>query len=322
MHSLYPEIEPYRTGYLNVTALHSLYFEETGNPNGPAVVFLHGGPGAGVIPAYRRFFDPTFYRIILFDQRGSGQSRPYASLEENTTWNLLEDVERLRESLNIRRWLVFGGSWGSTLALLYAIHHPQATAGMILRGIYLGRPVENHWLYQQGASFFFPDLWKTYEGFIPAAERGDMVAAYQRRLTSPDPTVRLEAARRWAGWENSISRLVPEPASPAAPHPAEADLAIARIENHYIYNHLFLPSDNYILEQAAAIRHIPTRIVHGRYDMICPVRSAFELADQLPQAEMRIIPNAGHASMELPTSAALVQATDDFKTLFNEKEKG
>jgi proline iminopeptidase len=315
MRSLYPEIEPYCKEYLKVSDLHSLYYEECGNPDGQAVVFLHGGPGAGVVPAYRRFFDPAFYRIVLFDQRGAGQSRPYASLEENTTWDLITDIERLRQALGIQRWLVFGGSWGSTLALQYAIHHPASVTGLILRGIYLGRGWENRWLYQQGASFFFPELWQSFIEIIPAAERGEMIHAYHQRLTSTDPTVRLAAANRWADWENAISRLVPEPHPVALPQNAEANLAIARIECHYFVNNLFLPSENSILEQVSSIKHIPTRIIHGRYDLICPVRSAFELADQLPQADLRVIPNAGHASLELPTSQALVQATEDFKKL-------
>ncbi len=316
MNSLYPELEPTQTSFLKVSDLHNLYFEECGNPQGKPVVFLHGGPGAGVTPPYRRFFDPDFYRIILYDQRGAGQSQPYACLEENTTWDLIADIERLRLHLGIQRWLVFGGSWGSTLALLYAIHHPAAVVGLVLRGIYLGRRWENQWLFQQGASAFFPDHWQSFLYPIPPAERDDLIGAYHRRLTSPDPSICLDAAQHWAAWENSISRLVPEPQPVNPLHTPEKDLGIARIECHYIINDLFFPTANYLLEQVSAIQSIPTRIIHGRYDLICPVRSAFELAERLPQADLRVIPNSGHASLEPPNAQALIQATDDFKQLF------
>lgn len=316
MDALYPEIEPFQTGFLNVSDLHTLYYEECGNPAGKPVVFLHGGPGAGINAAARRFFDPHFYHIVLFDQRGAGKSTPYAGLEENSSWDLVADMERLRHHLGIDRWLVFGGSWGSTLALLYAIRHPEPVVGLVLRGIYLGRRWENEWLFQGGASHFFPDHWQPYIDFIPAAERGDLIAAYRTRLTSPDLSTRLLAARYWATWENSISRLIPETHPAPTSQEDEANLAIARLENHYIYHRLFLPDDNYLLESAPAIRHIPTRIVHGRYDLICPVRSAFELAERLPQAELRVIPDTGHTSLEPGNAAALVQATRDFQHLF------
>jgi proline iminopeptidase len=317
---MYPDIEPYHKDFLQVSPIHKLYYEECGNPQGLPVIYLHGGPGAGSTPPFRRFFDPSFYHIILFDQRGAGQSQPYASLEENPPWDLVADLERLRAHLNLPRWLVFGGSWGSTLALVYAINHPEVVTGLILRGIYLGRHWENQWLFQEGASYFFPDPWRHYVDLIPAAERGDLIGAYYQRLTADDLATRLEASRRWAGWEDSVARLIPAPSKDPATTRPDEQLAIARTECHYFVNELFYPSDNYILEHAAAIRHIPTRIVHGRYDLICPIRSAFELVEQLPQADFRIIPDAGHTSMEPGIAAALVQATDDFRKLLSHED--
>ncbi len=316
MDALFPEIQPYRTGHLKVCAPHRLYYEESGNPQGRPVVFLHGGPGAGTSAPYRRFFDPDFYRIILYDQRGAGQSTPYAALEANTTWDLVEDLERLRLHLGVERWLVLGGSWGSTLALAYAIRHPEPVIGLILRGIYLGRRWENLWLYQEGASHFFPEAWQKFIAPIPLEERGDLIGAYHRRLTDPDPQVHLPAAA-FSAWESSISRLRPEPpAETAAQEDPAKHLAIARIECHYFVNNLFFPTDHYLLEAADAIRHIPCRIVHGRYDLICPVRNAFELHARLPQSDLTVVPDAGHASLEPGISRELVEATQDFKSLF------
>ncbi len=314
MRELYPEIEPYHIGRLQVSDLHSLYYDECGLRDGPPAVFLHGGPGGGVMPDSRRYFDPDFYRIVLFDQRGAGKSTPYASVEENTTWDLVEDLERLRRHLGIERWLVFGGSWGSTLALCYAIAHPQRVAGLVLRGVYLGRESENRWLFQEGASWYFPEAWQDYLAPIPPAERGDLIAAYRRRLTDPDPAVHLPAAQAWAGWESAIVRLIP------IAHEEKEDplsnLAIARLENHYIVHGMFYPNDNYILDHAPAIRHIPCRIVHGRYDLVCPPRSAWDLHQACPEAQLTFTPDAGHAGREPGNVHALVQATDDFRTLF------
>ena len=314
MRELYPEIEPYHTGRLQVSDLHSLYYEECGQRNGPPAVFLHGGPGGGVIPDSRRYFAPTFYRIVLFDQRGAGKSTPYASVEENTTWDLVEDLERLRRHLGIERWLVFGGSWGSTLALCYAIAHPQRVAGLVLRGVYLGRESENRWLFQEGASWYFPEAWQDYLAPIPPVERGDLIAAYRRRLTDPDPAAHLPAAQAWAGWESAIVRLIPK-AHEEKEDPL-SNLAIARLENHYIVHGMFYPNDNYILDHASAIRHIPCRIVHGRYDLVCPPRSAWDLHQVYPEAQLTFTPDAGHAGREPGNVHALVQATDDLRTLF------
>lgn len=313
---LYPEVEPYRIDKLRVANIHSLYFEETGNPNGKPVVFLHGGPGGGVQPAHRRYFDPAFYRIILFDQRGAGQSTPSAELRENTTWDLVDDIEKLREHLNIDRWLVFGGSWGSTLALSYAVTHPDKVVGLILRGIFLCRKQEIHWFYQEGASNIFPDAWDNYLAPIPPEERGDLVKAYYKRLTSANMEERIAAAKAWSIWEASTSHLyVDEEAITKFENP-ELALAFARIECHYFINGAFFNSDNFLLEKATAINHIPTRIVQGRYDMVCPIRSAWDLCKVMPAAELKIIPDAGHSAMEPGIVKELVQATENYKSLF------
>ena len=313
MDYLFPQIEPYRTGVLDVSPIHRLYYEECGNPAGQPLVYLHGGPGAGISPPYRRFYDPDFYRIILFDQRGCGKSLPFASLEDNTTWDLVADMERLRVHLGVQRWLVYGGSWGSTLALSYALRHPQPVVGLVLRGIYLGRRWENQWLFQEGASYFFPEAWKKFVDPIPEEERGDLMGAYHKRLVDPDPEVQQNAAQDRAAWESAVVRLIPEQTPKEDP---QADLAISRIESHYMVNDLFFPDDNFLLENVSSIQHLPCRIVHGRYDLICPVRNAFELHERLPHAELRIVPDAGHASLEPGISKELVQATQDFKSLF------
>jgi proline iminopeptidase len=313
---LYPEIEPYRTGRLQVSERHSLYYEECGRREGAPVVFLHGGPGGGIVPDSRRNFDPGFYRIVLFDQRGAGKSTPYASIDENTTWDLVEDLERLRRHLNIERWLVFGGSWGSTLALCYAIAYPERVVGLVLRGVYLGRRSENHWLFQEGASWYFPDAWEKYLAPIPETERADLIAAYRRRLIDPDPTVHLPAAQAWAGWESAIVRLIPHVPDGDKEDPL-SNLAIARMENHYIVNEMFYPNgDTYILDHIQPVQNLPCRIVHGRYDLVCPPRSAWDLKKVYPKAELVFTPDAGHAGREPGNIDALVQATDDFKSLF------
>lgn len=313
---LYPEITPFNISKLRVANIHTLYFEETGNPNGKPVVFLHGGPGGGVQPTHRRYFDPEFYRIILFDQRGAGQSTPAAELQENTTWDLVADIEKLRNYLNIDRWLVFGGSWGSTLALSYAITHPEQVIGLILRGIFLCRKQEIDWFYQKGASHIFPDAWEKYLAPIPPAERTDMVSAYYKRLTSDHLEERIAAAKAWSIWEASTSHLFVDEQAVANFENPELALAFARIECHYFINKAFFSSDNFLLENAPLINHIPTRIVQGRYDMVCPMQSAWELSKAMPMADLRIVPDAGHSAMEPGIIKELVTATEDFKKLF------
>jgi len=310
MPNLYDPIEPYDTGRLRVSPVHELYYEQCGNPNGQPVVFLHGGPGGGLIPDYRRFFNPNIYRIVLFDQRGAGKSTPHANLEDNTTWHLVADIERLREQLGVERWMVFGGSWGSTLSLAYAETHPGRVESLVLRGIFLCRPSEIRWFYQEGASAIFPDVWEQYFNLIPKDERRDMLSAYHRRLTSDTDSVRLEAARAWSIWEGSTSKLFPD--QQLIDHSGEAHfaLALARIECHYFMNNCFFETDNYLIENVNKIRHIPAVIVQGRYDVVCPITSAWNLHRSWPEAELNIIPDAGHSAMEPGISSALVAATD------------
>ncbi len=309
---LYPPIEPYRTGRLSVTGGHDLYFEESGNPAGKPVVFLHGGPGGATNSMHRRFFDPEAYRIVLFDQRGCGRSTPHASLEANTTWDLVSDIERLREQLGIERWLVFGGSWGSTLALAYSQRHPDRVTEIVLRGIFLVRPHELQWFYQRGTSFIYPDLWERFVEFIPVAERADLMTAYHTRLTSADPAVRLEAARRWSGWEGGTSKLLPDAALAASMEEDAAALAMARIEAHYFVNRGFLKTEDHLLRDVDRIRHIPAVIVQGRYDVVCPPVSAWDLHRAWPEADFIMTPDSGHSAFEPPNSRALVAATDRF----------
>ena len=315
LRTLYDEIEPFDRGRLRVSAVHELYYEQCGNPKGRPVVFLHGGPGAGLVPDYRRFFDPQAYRVILFDQRGSGRSVPHASLDDNTTWHLVADIEQLREHLGVDQWLVFGGSWGSTLALAYAETHPERVSGLVLRGIFLGRQNEARWFYEdsQGASAIFPDNWEDFLRVIPEAERGDMIGAYYRRLTSNDESTREEAARTWSIWESSALRLLPDQELIDEFSEPEKAVALARIECHYFTNNCFFETDNYLLEHVDRIRHIPAVIVHGRYDIICPLLSAWELHRAWPEATLNIIPDAGHATSEPGITDALVRATDGFR---------
>lgn len=312
MKTLYPEIQPFETNRLKVSAIHDLYYEQCGNLNGKPVVFLHGGPGGGISSDYRRYFDPQIYRIVLFDQRGSGNSTPHASIEENTTWDLVADIERLREHLGIEGWQVFGGSWGSTLALAYSETHPDRVTELVLRGIFLCRPQEIQWFYQQGASAIFADVWEEYLKVIPENERGDMVSAYYRRLTSDDPSVRVEAARAWSIWEGSTSKLFFDPASIEKFADPEFALAFARIECHYFMNNSFFDSDNYLIEHVDRIRSIPAVIVQGRYDVVCPMTSAWDLHRAWPEAQLEIIQDAGHSITEPGIIDALVRATDRF----------
>ncbi|HET9934598.1 MAG TPA: prolyl aminopeptidase [Polyangiaceae bacterium] len=310
--TFYPEIQPYRSGYLPVGSGHSIYFEESGNPNGKPVVFLHGGPGGGTSPKQRRFFDPERYRIVLFDQRGCGKSRPHASLVDNTTWHLVQDIETLREHLGIARWQVFGGSWGSTLALAYAEKHPNQVTELVLRGIFLVRRWELEWFYQSGTSLLFPDAWEKYEALIPPAERDDFMSAYYRRLTSADPAVQKAAARVWSVWEASTSHLLPDEEYIRSCAGDEFSLAFARIESHYFVNGGFLSRENQLIEDVGKIRHIPAVIVQGRYDVVCPMQSAYELAKAWPEARFAIVPDAGHSAYEPGIVHELITATDAF----------
>jgi len=313
MKTLYDPIEPYDQGMLKVSPVHNIYYEQCGNPQGQPVVFLHGGPGGGIVEDYRRFFDPNAYRIVLFDQRGSGKSTPHASLEENTTWDLVSDIEKLREHLSIEGWQVFGGSWGSTLSLAYAQTHPERARQLVLRGIFLCRPEEIRWFYQEGASWIFPDVWEEYLKVIPEAERGDMVSAYYRRLTSENYEVRLEAARAWSIWEGSTSKLFFDYSMIEKFADPEFALAFARIECHYFMNNAFFETENYLIENVGKIRHIPAVIVQGRYDVVCPIKSAWELHRAWPEADLQITPDAGHSMMEPGNISALVDATDRFR---------
>jgi proline iminopeptidase len=308
----YPPIEPYDTGMLRVSALHEIAYEQSGDPGGKPVVFLHGGPGGGSSPAMRRFFNPQRYRVVVFDQRGCGKSTPTASLEENTTWDLVADIERLRIHLKIEKWQVFGGSWGSTLALAYSQKHPDRVSELVLRGIFLLRRKELEWFYQSGASAIFPDVWEGYWNHIPTAERHDMIAAYHKRLTDPDRAVRLAAARLWAGWEGATSKLVPDPGLRGHYEEDEYALAFARIESHYFVNRGFLEQEDQLLRDVARIRHIPAVIVQGRYDVVCPAESAWALHRAWPEADLVITADSGHSAFDPPNSRALVAATDRF----------
>ncbi len=311
---LYPAIEPYRSGRLKVSPLHRLYFEESGNPRGKPVVVLHGGPGGGTDARMRTFFDPRRYRIVLFDQRGCGRSTPRASLEENTTWDLVADIEKLREHLGIEQWQVFGGSWGSTLALAYAQKHPQRVTELVLRGIFLLRRSELEWFYQnaEGAASLFPDLWEQYIKPIPEEERYDMMRAYYRRLTSTDAKERNAAARAWSIWEGATSFLRSNPDYIAKFKASAFAAAFARIECHYFVNGGFLDSDDQLLRDVPKIRHIPGVIVQGRYDVVCPMRSAWHLHRAWPEAKMVVVPDAGHSAFEPGIARALREATDGF----------
>ncbi len=311
--TFYPEIEARRTGRLRVSERHEIYWEESGSPTGKPVVFLHGGPGGGTEPRQRRFFDPAAYRVVLMDQRGCGKSTPHAELAENTTWDLVEDLEKLREHLGIDRWQVFGGSWGSTLALAYAEKHPDRVTELVLRGIFLLRRWEIEWFYQKGCDAIFPEAWEAYLGAIPEAERGDLLSAYHRRLTSPDEATRLAAARAWSIWEGSTSCLHVNEALVTKSGTAEFALAFARIECHYFQNRGFFERDGQLLLDAHKIRHIPTVIVQGRYDVVCPMDSAWALKKALPEADLRVVPDAGHSAFEPGNLHELIEATDRFR---------
>lgn len=311
--SLYPEIEPYSSGHLKVSDIHTLYWEQSGNPAGHPVVFLHGGPGGGTSGSNRRFFDPEFYRIILFDQRGAGKSTPHACLEENTTWNLVNDIELLRDHLQIPEWQVFGGSWGSTLALAYSQKHPNKVTGLILRGIFLLRKKEIDWFYEGGAATIFPDAWEPFRDFIPENERGSFIEAYHKRLNSSDIFTKVTASKIWTTWELMTSHLIPNEENIDRGNDDQFSMAFARIENHYFINKGFLPSDSFLLDNVDKIRHIKTTIVQGRYDVCCPMMSAWDLHKAWPEADLKIVTDAGHSANEAGIAAELVAANERFK---------
>ncbi len=311
--SFFPEIEPFKTGFLQVTECHRLYYEEAGNPEGQAVIVVHGGPGGGINPKQRRYFDPDHYRIISLDQRGAGQSLPYAELSENTTWDLVDDMEFLREHCQVSQWQVFGGSWGTTLALAYAISHSERVSSLILRGIFLGRPRDIHWLYQEGASNIFPEAHQVFREHIPPAEQHNLIEAYYQRLTSEHEGIRVPAAQIWSIWEAAISKLIPDAAIIEAFENPDFAVAFARIECHYFVHNCFFKTHNYLLEQAHHLHKIPGKIVHGRYDIVCAAENAWSLHQAWPQAQLVMVPDAGHSGSEPGTLAALIEATEAFK---------
>ncbi|WP_298126819.1 prolyl aminopeptidase [Brevundimonas sp.] len=307
---LFPEIEPYASGWMSTGGPHEVWYEECGNPQGMPVVVLHGGPGGAVNPGMRRFFDPKKYRIVLFDQRGCGKSRPNASLEDNTTWTLIEDIERLRELLKIDSWAVFGGSWGSTLALAYAITHPERVRSLLLRGIFLLTRKELHWFYQDGASMIFPDAWAEFVAPIPEAERNDLMGAYYRRLTGPDKAERERCAVAWSSWEGDTVSVEGPAARPEKFADPEFAVAFARIECWYFVNGGFFPQEDWILANVGRIRHIPTWIAQGRFDVVTPMAGAWALKSAWPEAHLDVVPDAGHASTEPGIVDSLLRATD------------
>jgi proline iminopeptidase len=310
---LYPPIEPLETGTLALDGPHVMYWEVCGDPAGRPAVFLHGGPGAGLAPDHRRFFDPAHYRIVLYDQRGAGRSTPLGALEDNTTQHLIADIETLREELAIDRWLVFGGSWGSTLALAYAEAHPQRVSALVLRGIFLGRASETDW-FLNGMGRFFPEHHRRFLEALPEAERGDPLANFYRRIADPDPEVHRPAARAWSVYEGACATLLPSPETVAAFAEDTMALGLARLESHYFINGCFL-EDGQLLRDLPRIRHLPAAIVQGRYDVICPLATAQELADAWPEATFEIVPDAGHSALEPGIKRALVAATDGMKGL-------
>lgn len=312
---LFEPFDAYDTGFLEVGDGHVVYYEQSGNPNGKPAIFVHGGPGGATSPEDRRFFDPKIYRVVLFDERGCGKSTPHAKLENNTTWDLVADMEKIREKLGIEKWLVFGGSWGSTLSLSYAVTHPDKVTEIVLRGIFLIRRKELAWFYQgNGANYIYPDAWEQYIDFIPWEEREDVMAAYHKRLTGNGKAAQLEAARRWSLWEAATSCLYPSAKKMSSFDDDERALAFARIENHYFLNKGFFPRDGWLLEkeQIDRIRDIPSVIVQGRYDCVCPAISAWDLHRAWPQAEFHIIQNSGHASTEPGTRSKLVEYTNKY----------
>lgn len=311
MSDLYPPIEPFATRRMSVEGGHQLHVEQIGNPQGIPILFLHGGPGAGCEPYHRRFFDPQAYRVVLFDQRGCGRSTPHAELQNNSTWDLVNDIETIRQALGIDRWILFGGSWGSTLALAYAQSHPERVIGMVLRGIFLCRDQEISWFYQSGANRVFPDYWQDFIAPIPESERGDLLNAYHRCLTGDNDLLRMAAAKAWSVWEGRTASLHPNKAVVDFFSQAHTALSLARIECHYFVNHAFLRPDQ-LLEDAGRLAGIPGVIVQGRYDLICPMESAWQLHQAWEGSELMVIPDAGHSAAEPGISRALIETTDRF----------
>lgn len=310
---LYPRLESRRSGRLRVSEIHEIYWEESGNPNGIPVIAVHGGPGGGSSPEMRRFFDPGKYRIILFDQRGCGRSTPHSELRENTTWDLIDDMESIRDALGVDRWLVFGGSWGSTLSLAYGVTHPDRTLGLVLRGIFLVSKAEIQWFYQSGASRLFPDAYDRYIKPIPEDERDDLLMAFHKRLIGDDKQARIDAARAWSRWEGETLSIKGPTTTPARFNEDDFVDAFARIECHYFVNRGFFASDNWLLDEARTkLKDVPGVIVHGRYDVVTPLSTAWALSKAWPKADIHIIPDAGHSSMEPGIVDKLIQATDDF----------
>ncbi len=307
-HELYPEIDPFATGRLALDAPHEMYWEQSGQPDGVPVLFLHGGPGAGATPSNRRYFDPAHFRIVVFDQRGAGRSTPLGELDGNNTLNLIRDIEALRQHLGVERWIVFGGSWGSTLSIAYAEAHPDRCLALVLRGIFLCRPSEIDW-FLYGMGRFFPEIWTEFSGHLPADQRDDLLGNYHTRLVDPDPAIHMPAARAWSRYEGSCSTLLPSPNTVAEFNRDDMALGLARIEAHYFVNRIFMPP-NALLENIDRLREIPGFIVQGRYDMVCPITTADDLAAAWPEAEYAVIPDAGHSSMEPGTRAKLVSIMD------------
>ena len=312
---LFPNIEPFNTFSLPVSDLHTIYVEESGNKNGKPVIFLHGGPGGGVDPKYRRYFDPEKWRIIMFDQRGCGKSTPFAELEENTTWDLVSDIEKIRNHLSIDQWVVFGGSWGSTLSLAYSQTHPDSCKGLILRGIFLVRKKELDWFYQEGASNIFPDRWESFLEPIPVEKRDNLMQAYYEILTGEDHSKKIEAAKAWSTWEGSTVKLLEDENFISDFSDDKFAEAFARIECHYFMNNCWFNSDNHLIENMHKIKHIPGVIIHGRYDIVCPVIQAWDLHKAWPEADLHIIPDAGHSIFEDGIKNKILEYTDRFSNL-------
>ena len=312
MNNLFKPIEPYNSFFLNVSSKHTIYVEEAGNPNGKPIIFLHGGPGGGIEPIYRQYFNPKKWRIILFDQRGCGQSIPHAEIEENTTWDLVNDIELIRNYLQIKSWAIFGGSWGSTLSLAYAISYPKVCKSLILRGIFLLRKKEINWFYQEGCSYIYPDEWEKYLSVIPISERNNLVKAYYNRLTSDDINIRIKAAKAWANWEASTSKLIQSKKSLHSFDNDKKAEAFSRIECHYFINNGFFKSKNWILDNCSKIKSIPCVIIQGRYDVVCPATSAWELHKKLPKSKLVLVQEAGHSMLELGIQNELIKYTNLF----------